>query len=113
VNASNSKYELEDARGRSARVINGHFDVVDFLLGHGANVNTNWNSHEPASILHDLVFLPSPYAPMRFLVDRGIDLTMRDYRWDSTAAGWARHALGDEKMAAWLEEAERRPHSKR
>ena len=33
-------------------VINCHFDVADFLLAHGANVSTNWNSHEPASILH-------------------------------------------------------------
>jgi hypothetical protein len=44
---------------------------------------------------------------MKFLVDRGIDLTIKDYRWDSTAAGWARHALRDEKMAQWPEEAER------
>ena len=39
-------------------VINRHFDVADFLLEHGADINTNWNSHEPASILHHLVFLP-------------------------------------------------------
>ena len=44
---------------------------------------------------------------MQYLVDRGIDLTIRDYRWDSTAAGWARHALRDETMAQWLEKAER------
>ena len=41
-------------------VINRHFDVADFLLEHGANLSTNWNSHEPASILHHLVFLPNP-----------------------------------------------------
>jgi ankyrin repeat protein len=88
-------------------VINRHFDVADFLLEHGANINTNWNSHEPASILHHLVFLPNPSEAMRFLIDRGIDLTIKDYRWNSTAAGWARHALRDEKMAQWLEEATR------
>ncbi len=88
-------------------VINRHFDVADFLLAHGANVSTNWNSHEPASILHHLVFLPDPYERMQFLIDRGIDLTIKDYRWRSTAAGWARHALRDEKMAQWLEDAER------
>jgi hypothetical protein len=81
--------------------------VADFLLAHGANVSTNWNSHEPASILHHLVFLPDPYERMQFLIDRGIDLTIKDYRWGSTAAGWARHALRDEKMAQWLEDAER------
>jgi ankyrin repeat protein len=88
-------------------VINRHFDVADFLLEHGADINTNWNSHEPASILHHLVMLPNPYESMRFLIDRGIDMTIKDYRWDSNAAGWARHGYNDEKMAQWLEEAER------
>jgi hypothetical protein len=88
-------------------VINRHFDVADFLIEHGANVNTNWNSHEPASILHHLVFLPNPYESMQFLIARGIDTTIKDYRWNSDAAGWARHALRDEKMAEWLEKAER------
>ena len=88
-------------------VINRHFAVADFLLEHGANINSNWNSHEPASILHHLVFLPNSHQSMHYLVDRGIDLTIRDYRWDSTAAGWARYALRDETMAQWLEKAER------
>jgi hypothetical protein len=88
-------------------VINRHFDVADFLLEHRANVNTNWNSHEPASILHHLVFLPNPYESMQYLIDRGIDMTIKDYRWDSTAVGWARYGKSDEQMAQWLEEAER------
>jgi len=89
-------------------VINRHFDVADFLLAHGANINTQWNSHEPASILHTLVFVPNPYEQMQYLIDRGIDMTIKDYRWDSNATGWARFGNGDEKMAQWLEEAERR-----
>jgi hypothetical protein len=94
-------------------VINNHFEVADFLLAHGANINTNWGSHEPASILHELVGQvgtgenPANYEAMRFLIDRGIDLTSEDYRWNSTAAGWARYAARDEEMARWLEEAER------
>jgi hypothetical protein len=88
-------------------VIDRHFDVADFLLEHGANINTDWNSHEPASILHHLVFLPNPYESMRFLIDRNIDMTIKDYRWDSNAAGWARYGKSDEQMARWLEEAER------
>ncbi|HEY1307943.1 MAG TPA: ankyrin repeat domain-containing protein [Vicinamibacterales bacterium] len=88
-------------------VINRHFDVADFLLEHGADINTNWNSHEPASILHHLVIVPNPYESMRFLIDRGIDMTIKDYRWKSNAAGWARGGYNDEKMAQWLEEAER------
>jgi hypothetical protein len=92
-------------------VVNNHFDVADFLLEHGANVNTTWSSHEPASILHELVFHAN-YEAMRFLIDRGIDMTIKDYRWNSTAQGWARYAANDEKMAAWLEDAERqRGHS--
>ena len=88
-------------------VINRHFDVADFLLERGANINTNWNSHEPASILHHLVFLPNSYESMQFLIDRGIDMTIKDYRWDSDATGWARYGKSDEKMAQWLEEAAR------
>ena len=87
--------------------------MADFLLEHGANINTNWNSHEPASILHHLVFLPDPYESMQFLIDRGIDMTIKDYRWDGTALGWARVAAKDEKMAQWLEEAKRRQEQRR
>jgi hypothetical protein len=94
-------------------VINRHFDVADFLLEHGADINTNWNSHEPASILHQLVILPNPYESMRFLIDRGIDMTIKDYRWDSNAVGWARYGYNDEKMAQWLEVAERQRELRR
>ena len=87
-------------------VINHHFQVADHLLEHGANINTTWNSHEPASILHHLVF-EEDYEAMQFLIDRGIDMTIRDYRWDATATGWARHGKSDEKMARWLEQAAR------
>ncbi len=45
---------------------------------------------------------------MQFLIDRGIDMTIKDYRWNSDARGWARHGKNDEKMAQWLEEAERK-----
>jgi ankyrin repeat protein len=27
-------------------VLNNHFEVADFLLAHGADINTNWCSHE-------------------------------------------------------------------
>jgi ankyrin repeat protein len=94
-------------------VINRHFDVADFLLKHGADINTNWGSHEPASILHELVGQvgtgenPGNYESMQFLIDRGIDMTIKDYRWNSTAWGWALYAAKDQKMADWLEAAER------
>ena len=88
-------------------VINSHLDVADFLLQHGANINTTWSSHEPASILHELVWHRN-YESMKFLIDRGIDMTIKDYRWNSTAQGWARYAANDEKLAQWLEEAQRK-----
>jgi hypothetical protein len=37
---------------------------------------------------------------MQFLIDHGIDMTIRDFRWGSTAEGWASY-FGDEKMAQW------------
>jgi len=88
-------------------VLNNHFEIADFLLGHGADINTNWSSHEPASILHELV-LHKNYEAMQFLIDRGIDMTIVDYRWRSTAQGWASYAVKDEKMAQWLREAQQR-----
>jgi len=29
------------------------------------------------------------YEAMQFLIDRGIDMTIRDYRWEASAVGWA------------------------
>jgi hypothetical protein len=88
-------------------VMNHHFDVADFLLQHGADLNTRWSSHEPASILHELVGRED-YEGMQFLIDRGIDMTIKDYRWGGTAQGWAYYAMKNEKMAQWLEEQEQR-----
>lgn len=88
-------------------VMNNHFKVADFLLQHGADINTRWSSHEPASILHELVFKEN-YEAMQFLIERGIDMTITDYRWGGTAQGWAWHAARNEKMTHWLEEAERK-----
>jgi hypothetical protein len=88
-------------------VLNNHFEVAGFLLAHGANVNTHWSSHEPASILHELVWHKN-YEAMQFLIDRGIDMTILDFRWNATAEGWARHAAHDEKMAQWMRDAQKR-----
>ena len=88
-------------------VINNRFEIADFLLGHGADINTRWSSHEPSSIMHELVGVHKNYEAMQFLVDRGIDLTIKDYRWNSTAQGWASF-FGDEKMAQWLRDAQQR-----
>ena len=89
-------------------VLNGHFEIADFLLQRGADINTNWSSHEPASILHELAHFHKNYQAMQFLIDRGIDMTIVDYRWGGTAQGWAYYAAHDEKMARWLEQAQQR-----
>lgn len=65
-------------------IFNSHLDVADFLLQHGADINTTWSSHESASILHELVW-HRYYEAMQFLIDRGIDMTIKDHRWNSTA----------------------------
>jgi hypothetical protein len=88
-------------------VMNNHFEIADFLLEHGANINTDWSSHEPASILHELVWYKN-YEAMQFLIDRGIDMTIQDYRWNATAVGWAAVAAKDEKMAQWMRAAQER-----
>ena len=88
-------------------VLNGHHEIADFLLAHGADINTRWSSHEPSSLLHELVFRDD-YEAMQFLIDRGIDMTIRDYRWNSTAEGWARYGAHNPTMGDWLAEAERR-----
>jgi hypothetical protein len=88
-------------------VLNNHFDVAGFLLDHGADVNTNWGSHEPASILHELVWHKN-YAAMQFLIDHGIDMTIKDYRWRATAEGWAAVAANDEKLAQFLHDSQQK-----
>jgi hypothetical protein len=80
--------------------------IAEFLLGHGANINATWNTHEPASVLH-LAAMNGDYELARFLIDRGIDMTIRDHRWGGTAEGWAYHVGKDRGMAAFLATAER------
>jgi hypothetical protein len=45
---------------------------------------------------------------MQFLIDRGIDMTIEDYRCGGTAQGWARHAAKNEGMADFLAAAEQK-----
>ena len=86
--------------------MNRQFEIADFLLEHGANINTDWSTHEPASILHECA-IHANYEAAQFLIDRGIDMTIHDYRWNATAEGWARHAANDTNMADFLARAER------
>ena len=87
-------------------VLNRHFEIASFLLERGADINTNWSTHEPASILHEAAIQGNEEA-VRFLIDHGADLTMTDYRYQSTAEGWARYAAHDEPLAELLAAARR------
>jgi hypothetical protein len=82
-------------------VLNRHFKIASFLLERGADINTNWATHEPASILHEAAIQGNEDAA-RFLIDHGADLTMKDYRYHSNAEGWARYGSHDERMADLL-----------
>jgi hypothetical protein len=86
--------------------LNHRFEIAEFMLGHGANINTTWNTHEPASVLH-LAAINGDYELARFLIDRGIDMTIQDHRWDGTAEGWAYHVGKDRGMHEFLARAER------
>jgi len=97
--------------------VNKQFEIATFLLEHGANINTDWSTHEPASILHECA-VRGNYEAAQFLIDHGIDMTICDYRWNATAEGWAYHAssvggdgtinlIRDKNMAEFLARAER------
>jgi hypothetical protein len=82
-------------------VLNRHFEIASLLLERGASIDTDWATHEPASILHEAAIQGNEDA-VRFLIDHGVDLKMIDYRYQSTAEGWARYGSHDERMANLL-----------
>ena len=84
--------------------MNRQFEIASFLLDRGANINTDWSTHEPASILHECA-IRGNYETAQFLIDHGIDMTVRDHRWNATAEGWACYAAGDKNMAEFLARA--------
>lgn len=93
-------------------VLNRHFEIASFLLERGANINTNWATHEPASILHEAAIQGNEDA-VRFLIDHGADLTIKDHRYHSNAEGWARYGSHDERMADLLAAAAARRSGER
>jgi Ankyrin repeats (3 copies) len=85
--------------------MNRRLEIASFLLDHGADINTRWSTHEPASILHECA-LHNNYEAAKFLIDHGIDMTICDHRWGGTAEDWARYAAQNEEMADFLAAAE-------
>ena len=94
-----SVQEIVD-RALAWAVQNGNYQIADYLLGHGADINTRWSTHEPASILHECAFAGRMEQVM-YLIGKGIDVTIRDHRYDATSEGWARYA-GHEEVAEYL-----------
>lgn len=81
-------------------VVNREYVIADFLLEHGADINTRWGTHEPASILHECAY-DRRLEQVKYLVAKGIDLTIRDHRHQGTAESWARYG-GQTKVAEFL-----------
>lgn len=91
-------------------VLNRQFEIATFLLERGADISTNWATHEPASILHEAAVQGNEDG-VRFLIEHGADLSKTDYRYRSTAEGWARYGSRDERMAELLAAAAARGHA--
>lgn len=92
-------YEIVD-RALAWAVQNGNYEVADYLLDHGANINTRWSTHEPASILHECANA-GRMEQVVYLVHKGIDVNIRDHRHNATSEDWARHA-GHLEIAEYL-----------
>ncbi len=82
---------------------NGNYGIADYLLDHGADNNTRWSTHEPASILHECAFA-GRMEQVVYLIGKGIDVTIKDHRYDATAEDWARFA-GQDQVADYLAES--------
>jgi ankyrin repeat protein len=102
--APNARQVLDTALAWA--VMNRQLEIASVLLERGADIDTTWSTHEPASILHELVF-HGDHEQMQFVIDHGIDMTIRDHRWNATAEGWAIHAKHDTDLARFLADAER------
>jgi hypothetical protein len=91
--------------------MNRQLEIASFLLERGANIDTDWSTHEPAGILHECA-VKGMVEVAQFLIDHGIDMTRQDYRWNGTAEGWARYAAQDEEMAEFLANAQRQQEAR-
>lgn len=84
--APTAQQVLDTALAWSA--VNRHFDVADFLLEHGADINTTWSSHEPArhparaGLSGELRFDAIPHRPRHRYDHKGLPL-----EWHGTGLG--------------------------
>jgi len=89
-------------RGLALACMNQHQEVADYLIEKGTDVNSEWSLHEPATILHHLAFF-GKLDMVKFLIKRGADPTIKDFRYQSDALGWAEYNNQD-KVVAYLQQ---------
>lgn len=71
-------------------LMNENIDVAEYLVEHGADINGRWGLHEPAGLLHECVSNGRKRS-VQFLLEKGVDVAMRDDRFGGLAIGWAEY----------------------
>jgi ankyrin repeat protein len=69
-----------------------HYDLVTWLLSHGANVNAHADWGSQATALHSAAW-NGDLRMVKLLVDAGADIAARDPEHNNTPAGWANVAI--------------------
>jgi ankyrin repeat protein len=94
--------EVDLVHGLALACMNQHIEVADYLIKQGADINAEWSLHEPATILHHLAF-SGKLEMVQFLVERGADTSIKDFRYQADALGWAKYN-GQDQVVAYLEQ---------
>ena len=94
--------EVDLVHGLALACMNQHMDVADYLIKQGVDINAEWSLHEPATILHHLAFL-GKLEMVQFLVERGADMNIKDFRYQADALGWAKYN-GQNQVVSYLEQ---------
>ncbi|MBD70301.1 hypothetical protein CMK21_09265 [Candidatus Poribacteria bacterium] len=94
--------EVDLVHGLALACMNQHIEVADYLIKQGADINAEWSLHEPATILHHLAF-SGKLEMVQFLVERGADTSIKDFRYQADALGWAKYN-GQDQVMAYLEQ---------
>lgn len=81
-------------------LMNEQFEIAEFLIEHGANINGAWGLHEPASLLHEMAG-NGKFSSVKFLVDHGADVTIRDERYGAMPYDWAEY-MGQTEVLEYL-----------
>ncbi len=84
-----------------AATMHGQIATLEILLGTGLEINARLPGHPYApTLLHQAAFFGHRELA-QWLLDRGVDPTIRDHQFNGTPAGWAEHN-GQPELAEWL-----------